>query len=234
MTRTIRCAYSIHDVMPETLGRVESLFHLILSYGHNPITLLVVPGCEWSMNDIKRLEKMIEQGGVVAGHGWSHRARHIRGLYHRLHSRFISRHVAEHLALNRDEAMQLVRDCYDWFAMHDLPTPTLYVPPAWAIGPLKTRELEQLPFRQYELMNTVYDRLDHNWHQSPMLGLEAREAWRVPFIRLWNWYNYRRASRSGVLRIGIHPDDDRLPMSKDLHHFLQQDLLAINYCQLCE
>lgn len=234
MTDPFPCAFSIHDVMPQTLSRVESLFKLIQSHGHHTITLLVVPGCEWNGDDLHRLNALLEQGGVAAGHGWRHKVRHIRGLKHRLHSLFISKDVAEHLALNRQEAMQLVRDCYEWFAEQCLPAPALYVPPAWAMGPLRPVELEQLPFQYYEVMGAVYAHEDRHWHPSPMLGFEARERWRVPFIRLWNWLNYRRAMRTKVLRIGIHPDDDQLYMAEDLHYYLQKSLAAVDYAAICK
>lgn len=206
--------------MPETLERVEHLFHHIQSFGHKTITLLVVPGRNWQSGDLQRLHALIEQGGIVSGHGWMHKVKTIQGFKHRLHSLLISKDVAEHLALKKTEIKELVRNCYQWFHSHGLPNPEIYVPPAWAMGSLNHDDLAQLPFHQYETMNGVYDSTQKHYYRSPMLGFEARDAWRVPFIRLWNWINFNKAKHSGILRIGIHPDDHTLPLAADMDRYL--------------
>ncbi len=66
-----------------------------------------------------------------------------RSAYHRLHAALISRDVAEHLSRPAHELVALVHRCHGWFAAHGLPAPTLYVPPAWALG--GTRWLDALP-----------------------------------------------------------------------------------------
>lgn len=220
---------SIHDVMPETLGRVEQLFDHIQSFGDYPVTLLIVPGRDWQPEDIQRLQSLIEKGAVLCGHGWFHKARKISGIKHRLHSLFISRDVAEHLALKRSELIDLVEECFQWFANNHLPAPELYVPPAWAMGALNQRDLEQLPFVQYELINGIYDCRDKKFHRNPMVGFEARDKWRIPFIRIWNFINFRRARKQGLLRIGIHPDDHILPLARDMDLYLSRIHVAKKY-----
>jgi hypothetical protein len=52
------------------------------------------------------------------------------------------------IALGRlDESLGLMRRCHGWFADNGLSSPTLYVPPAWALGDLGCRHLCGLPFR---------------------------------------------------------------------------------------
>ena len=58
----------------------------------------------------------------------------------------------------RDGVIELMQQCYDWFAASRLPQPALYVPPAWAMGAIgRTRLAADGPFRLYELFGGVFD-----------------------------------------------------------------------------
>ena len=95
---------SIHDVMPHTLEGVHALAALIPVNQRPKTLLLIVPGLEWSAEQINTLKHLRDDGFSFAGHGWQHRTPHIRGIYHRLHSLLISRNAAEHLSYSRDKA----------------------------------------------------------------------------------------------------------------------------------
>jgi predicted deacetylase len=229
MTDPLPALVSVHDVMPETLEDVQSILALLTSRGVRPVTLLVVPGRDWTAAGIATLRDLQYQGCVLAGHGWTHRVKHVRGPKHRLHSRLMSRRAAEHLALDADAIAALITRCHTWFANHDLGNPELYVPPAWAMGTLNRAELAKLPFRQYEVFGGVYqaghDKLTH----LPLTGYEADTGWRALAVRAWNRANLRRARQDRPVRIGIHPFDLRLKLAADLKALLARPLECHDY-----
>ncbi len=222
---------SIHDVMPHTLDNVCRLFEQVSDESMPPVTLLVVPDTGWSAPQIDQLRGLVHAGAELAGHGWRHDVPRIRGVKHRLHSALISRNVAEHLALDRDACMQLMRDCHAWFGEHDLPSPDLYVPPAWAMGRPTFDDLEQLPFRRFETFRGVYV-AGSGFRPIPMVGFEADTWLREIACRLWNRYNLSRAQRADILRIGIHPTDLELRLADSVEAILKIPGDAVSYATI--
>ncbi len=209
---------SVHDVMPKTLAAVEQVLDVLASLEVRPVTLLVVPGCDWSSADLDRLRMLVRRGHVLAAHGWQHRAKRISGLYHRLHALLLSRQVAEHLALDADGILALLRRSRDWFIEHDFQAPTLYVPPAWAMGAISRERLSaEGPFTCYEYFDGLYQASERIWQPTLLLGYEADIPARVPPLRLWNALNRARARSNLALRIGIHPYDLQYGLNADLH-----------------
>jgi len=224
---------SIHDVMPETLPQIRLLVAQLSSYGVDKITLLVVPGKNWSDMDILQLQDWQANGYTLAGHGWNHEAEKPRGVYHRIHSLLLSRLAAEHLSLNRDQIFELINRCYAWFIEKDLTPPTLYVPPAWALGKLPRSELGALPFKLMEILRGVLACQNNALQTLPLTGYEADTAWRAMSLRLWNNFNAWRARMSGkALRIGIHPFDDSLRLSAQMHEQVRSCEQFIDYDEL--
>ncbi|MDT8409197.1 MAG: polysaccharide deacetylase family protein [Wenzhouxiangellaceae bacterium] len=239
---------SIHDVMPSTLARVERILDRLREarrirwwpvdgknsdVGPAPVMLLVVPGVAWQHADLDRLRAWVEAGAELAGHGWCHRARDIRGLKHRLHSALISRRAAEHLALARPAIVRLMLRNHRWFGDHGLPAPKLYVPPAWAMGPVPARFLDRLPFDQYETLAGVYDRRCGTMLRLPMAGFEADTAFRAAGVATFNKLNRAWSRRSGrPLRLGIHPDDFELRLADDLAAMLRVGGQPVAYSSL--
>jgi predicted deacetylase len=220
---------SIHDVMPDTLDDVEHIVSELAEFGYDTVTLLVVPGGGWTADSLQRLEALSRSGAELAGHGWRHVVDDIRGLWHRVHSRLISRNVAEHLALSRSQIRSLVQQCYDWFAANDLPEPHLYVPPAWAMGSIDRHDLDQLPFSQYETLAGIYDSGARSFRRTAMVGFEADTAFRALSCRVWNRLNLRGAGTSKPIRVAIHPRDLHLLLADDLRGFLGQGGQALSY-----
>lgn len=216
---------SIHDVMPQTLAPVAGILARLRQHDLPPPTLLVVPGCRWHADEVAQLRHWQQQGHELAAHGWRHRARHIRGLYHRLHAATISRDAAEHLALSAPEITALMRRSHEWFDRNGLAAPTLYVPPAWALGPLPRAELRKLPYTRIETTAGFIDTASGRLEPLPLLGFEADTAARAAALHAWNRGQslLARASRR-PLRIGIHPHDFTLRLAGELHHTL--DALA--------
>ncbi|WP_376695105.1 polysaccharide deacetylase family protein [Wenzhouxiangella sp. EGI_FJ10305] len=212
---------SIHDVMPETLDRVAEQLELIERHCPGPVTLLVVPGKEWTDSALDRLRAWAVEGHPLAGHGWAHRARHIRGLKHRLHSLFISRDCAEHLALTSSEIIDLMTRNQQWFDDHNLPAPELYVPPAWALGPVTAAEIRPTGFARVETMSGYLDVATGQFRRSALIGFEAASAWQGPVLKVSNAFN-RLLARRLPLRVALHPNDHRLPLAGDLEATLKR------------
>jgi predicted deacetylase len=230
MTASPRYLVSIHDVMPETLVAVLDLFERLERHGLLPVTLLVVPGRAWREDDIERLRALLDRGAELAGHGWVHEVDRVCGLRHRLHSQLISKNVAEHLALSPEGRIDLMQRCHRWFVDQGLPAPDLYVPPAWAMGPLPRSELQSLPFKQFETLAGVYTTRQRRFHRLPLLGFEVETAWQRWFVGSSNAINAWIGQRfDRPLRLGIHPQDLTLPLSGQLEQLISRGGEALSY-----
>lgn len=222
-----KALFSIHDVMPSTLPATESIAARLNDAGVRKITLLVVPDTGWDEASLDRLKALCDRGAVLAGHGWRHRIARIRDLRHWLHSVFISRDVAEHLALDRQGVVQLIQDCWDWFESVGLPMPSLYVPPAWAMGRARHSDLDALPFDTYETLYGVYDSRSGKFTRTPMVGFEADTTFRAAACRAWNRINL--SSSKGPLRFSIHPGDPELLLGDDLDRLIRRPWTDLYY-----
>ncbi|WP_242464218.1 DUF2334 domain-containing protein [Thiococcus pfennigii] len=210
-----RALVSVHDLMPETLPAVLEILAFLERHGCPPATLLVVPGGAWSPEQLATLKALARAGHPLAGHGWHHRIARLGGAAHWLHSRLISRNVAEHLALDEDGIVDLIGRCFDWFADQGFAAPTLYVPPAWAMGRIARARLAALPFRYYEVLSGVYDTDEGRLRRLPLLGYEADTGLRAAFLRFSNGASRALAGRRPI-RIAIHPFDLGLRLADDL------------------
>ena len=220
---------SIHDVMPETMGQTRMLFDRLRDAGLDQVTLLVVPGRDWDAASLAALRQLSDEGAILAGHGWKHRVDKVRGLRHQLHSRLISRDVAEHLALDADGIADLITRCHAWFVENDLPISDLYVPPAWAMGSISTQQLSQTPFRLFETFAGVLDTRDGRFRRSAMLGFEADNLLRVVSCAVWNRLNLAVAGYDAPLRLAIHPNDLSLGMSAALERLIDRGGRSLTY-----
>ncbi|MBK1706404.1 polysaccharide deacetylase family protein [Halochromatium glycolicum] len=233
---SLRALVSVHDLMPETMPAVRRTLKRLEHHGLAPVTLLVVPGLDWTASGIAELRQLQRDGYRLAGHGWRHHADRLGGLYHRLHSLFLSRRVAEHLALDVDGIIGLIRRCHAWFGDHGLDAPSLYVPPAWAMGGVTLEQLrESGPFPLYERFDGVMvaeasASPTSQLQRLPLLGYEGDNALRVPILRIWNHWNRHRATRTGrPIRIGIHPHDIELRLAGELERDLARPIEPIDY-----
>jgi len=208
--------------MPETLHKVDRILDTLRQHSITSATLLVVPGRSWQENEIDQLRQYAQQGCELAGHGWQHQITHFGGIVHRLHGLVISKNVAEHLALDTAGISKLIEQCYRWFKEHNLPDPSLYVPPAWAMGKISKSRLRRLPFRYYEYFSGIYDSKLNCFERIPMVGYEADAWYRAPFVALWNILNFIGANHQHRLRFSIHPNDFELFLHKQLSHDLHR------------
>jgi predicted deacetylase len=214
---------SVHDVMPETLENVENILKTVLA-GENKsnILLLIVPGLEWSQNQIQRLHALQGQGYEFAGHGWVHCIDGIKTTHHQFHSRLLSRNAAEHLSKSEDQIVSLLKNNYNWFKDHDFKLPNVYVPPAWAMGRIKRSSLKRLPFNCYEYTSGLFDVREGKFHRLPLVGFEADTRARAWFLRIWNRLNYWYSKDNKPLRVSIHPFDLNYRLAGQLTRILNQ------------
>jgi hypothetical protein len=133
-----------------------------------------------------------------------------------LHSLTVSRGVAEHLSYDGRGVAELIKRCRDWFDRHDLGAPSLYVPPAWAMGSVRRLDIRRLGFRFFEYTSGLYDARIGVFQRVPLLGFEADTGFRAAFLRAFNRYNLSAAQRHGWLRVSIHPRDFSLRLGEDL------------------
>ncbi len=227
-----RYLVSVHDVMPESLGRVDRILGELEQNGWPPATLLVVPGRDWSAEQLQRLRGYAERGYELAGHGWTHTVPRIRNLRHRLHSLLISRRAAEHYALDALGVETLMRRCRQWFDAQGLPAPWLYVPPAWALGPASAARLGNTGFRYLETLSGIYDLHSGRTARLPVLGFEADTALRAAFLRLSNASAVKLGERRGAVRLAIHPYDLELRLANDLLTVIRQEPAATEISEL--
>jgi len=199
MTRPAVCL-SIHDVMPETLAPVAALIARCRGHGWPPPTLLVVPGRDWDRAGIAQLQRWQADGHRLAGHGWRHAIDGFGGIKHRLHSALISRRVAEHLSLDAEGILALMGRCHDWFAQQGLTADGLYVPPAWALGAVPLRRLNEQPFSAVETLRGIYSCADGRWRYRGLLGYEAGNRFQKAALQISNAVNRRRAPAAGLSR----------------------------------
>jgi len=231
----ISAVVSLHDVAPDTLDACARLIERLRAGGipTEHVPLLVVPGRDWRTAHLDRLRGWQERGFELAAHGWSHRARCIASLGHRLHAWLLSRDAAEHLALDEEAIARLIARSHRWFADHDLPPPALYVPPAWALGPIAHRRLRALPFRYYEDLWGMLDLAHGRYRKLPLVGFEARSRGRSAPLRLWNGLNVALGADARPVRVALHPGDDQGPLAGSLARILER-IRSVSWRSLLE
>ncbi|WP_051234494.1 polysaccharide deacetylase family protein [Marinimicrobium agarilyticum] len=223
---------SIHDVMPETLERVERLLALMSAPVRRGTVLLVVPGRDWQPDQVAQLARWQGEGLELAGHGWTHRAERIQGWYHRCHSRWVSRHAAEHLSQPRGALCELLERNYRWFIGRQLRPPSLYVPPAWALGALTADDLKASPFSYLETTRGLWHLPSGRRRALPLVGFEADTSAGAVLLRTWNRVNAAWASPKRPLRLAIHPYDDELLLAGSLREWLARISDPVDYWTL--
>lgn len=220
---------SIHDVMPQTLRRVDALIERLPSALRRGLVLLIVPGLEWRPEQIRQLGRWQQQGIELAGHGWVHDTDAIESWYHRLHALLISRTAAEHLSLTGAEIAILLEHNHNWFTRKGLEAPELYVPPAWALGSISPAALAAAPFRYFETSTGLYDSQTRQHRFLPLAGFEADTRLRQFAVSGWNGLNRQLANQGHPLRLAIHPYDAELLLKNSLDKYLDELTETLDY-----
>lgn len=223
---------SIHDVAPETLEQVAGLIEGLPDAAKRELILLVIPGLKWQPAQIDQLRAWQQRGFTLAGHGWLHHTDKISGFYHKCHSLFISRKVAEHLSLNSEQIIELMNRNYQWFIDQGLQAPDCYVPPAWALGRVSLKQLQQTPYRFIETTAGYLDIGGQQRKRLPLIGFEADTTFRKYTLLAWNKINTVLSSENKPLRISIHPRDGQLKLAASLARYTLQVSRVYSYRRL--
>ncbi len=227
----MKASVSIHDVMPHTMQNIKELIDICSQFGITKPTLLIVPNQDWSQNEIDELKKWQKQGFPIAAHGWRHECDKINNLWHKIHSKLISRKVAEHLSLDQNEVSDLMDRSGAWFVENGLEHPEIYVPPAWALGTTSMRTLSHKPYKIVETLSGFL--LPHLKHRVslPLVGFEADTIWRAVALKFFNSlamnFHFGRA-----VRISLHPQDHHLLLKSDLERILGKCDMHLSYTDL--
>ena len=209
---------SIHDVMPSTLPQVRKIHRFLHALNVHALTLLVVPGKDWTDSQITQLQKWQDEGIELAGHGWEHHITGKKGIWHSLHAQIISRDEAEHLSRSRQEIAEIISCSYDWFQQAGLAKPLLYVPPVWSKGSMPDQDLFRLPYALHETLTGVFDVQNNTYRYMPLTGYMADTHIRTLCLKVLNAVNL--ALPGGPVRIAIHPNDLHYPLKADLSRHL--------------
>ncbi len=231
----MKAIISIHDVMPETIERVEIIIKKLEKFRIPPFSLLIIPGKKWTVKSLGKLRKLSESGYSLVPHGWNHKCVP-RKIFHKLHSAFISKDVAEHLDLKEEAILELMVRSRNWFINQKLVPSHLYVPPAWALGQISKKNIIKAPFKQIEVTQGlihIKKNTSIKFQKLPLSGYEATNAFRVNFLYMWNKFQEDQAKKSKLpLRISIHPSDLDLPLAKQMKTQLYNVDTFINYTDL--
>ncbi|HYM14901.1 MAG TPA: DUF2334 domain-containing protein, partial [Dehalococcoidia bacterium] len=115
-----------------------------------------------------------------------------------------------------------------WFADAGLAAPQLYVPPAWALGALRSESLPAPPFRWIETLTGIHDLRARRFHVLPLAGFEADNGFRGVALRASNGASAAFARISGrPLRVAVHPHDLDLRLAGDLRRLLRTRIRSI-------
>jgi predicted deacetylase len=231
----MKAIISIHDCMPETMDKIQYILKWLKERHVPPVTILVVPGKNWSENQLSLLKQFTEEGHILSAHGWYHHTQ-AKKILHRIHSLIISKDVAEHLDLNQQGILELINKSCQWFIQKQLPAPSLYVPPAWALGAINKKTLTKTSVKQIEVTRGVIHLSSSHkpkLQTLPLTGYEADSPFRVCFLSKWNQFQQRQAQNKSLpLRISIHPYDLDLPIAEQLEQQLKSVETFLNYTDL--
>ena len=212
---------SIHDVSPRNLNDVENIISRLDSkFNINKISILVIPGLNWKKKQLDKIKSWQNNGIQIAAHGWLHKSKKIKTIYHKLHSLIISAKCAEHLSKNRQDINRIISNSYNWFIENDFQRPYLYVPPAWALGKINRKDLQKLNFTHFECTTGFIH--NNKYRFLPLIGFEEKFLWKSLLRRFFNSFNFMLASFTGVVRIAIHPNDFNLYLKNDIEKYLNK------------
>tara|TARA_B100001939_G_C16943963_1_gene619446 strand:+ start:3352 stop:4041 length:690 start_codon:yes stop_codon:yes gene_type:complete len=227
----MKALVSIHDVMPNTINEVAELLEICRSFGLRRVTLLVVPGLDWQPAQINQLRQWQKRGYELAAHGWVHRCVSKKTFWHLLHGLILSRDVAEHLSLNSNEIVDIMQKSCNWFIENGFDQPSLYVPPAWALGSISKRGLRSCGYTWVETLSGVVFPETGQIRRLPLVGFEADTFTRELALRVLN-YVVLWMPTNKPLRISIHPYDHKLRMGKSLPAILQRCTQTLSYSEI--
>lgn len=221
--------WSIHDVAPDTIGLARQILSDLARSNIKSVTLLVIPDARsWTAQSLAVLKSLEDEGYVLAAHGWTHNNKPPRSIYHKVYSALFSRNAAEHLDKNSAEILEIMRRSRGWFEASGLCSPSLYVPPAWALGAVSLEMAAATGFAFVETLTGIYETSTHTFHRLPLVGFQAFTTFQAVVLRVSNTINEAIADATGVpLRVAVHPYDLSLLSSGELEAMVERGRLSL-------
>ena len=201
--------WSFHDVAPDTIGLTRQMLSDLARNNIKSVTLLVVPAIRsWTAHDLAVLKSLEDEGYVLAAHGWTHTNAPPRSLYHKVHSALFARNAAEHLDKNATEILEIMRRSRAWFEASGFQNPSLYVPPAWALGAVSLEMVATTGFEFVETLTGIYETSTQSFQRVPLVGFQAFTKAQAVALRVSNAINKAIAGVTGrPIRVAVHPYD---------------------------
>jgi predicted deacetylase len=221
--------WSIHDVAPDTIGLAHRILNGLARHNIKNVTLLVIPDLRsWTAHSLAMLKSLEDEGYVLAAHGWTHNNEPPRSIYHKVHSTLFSRNAAEHLDKTSAEIVEIMRRSRGWFEASGLRTPSLYVPPAWALGAVSLEMVAATGFAFVETLTGIYETSTRTFHCLPLVGFQAFSTFEAAVLRASNRINEAIADATGVpLRVAIHPYDLSLLCAGELEAMVEHGRMSL-------
>lgn len=210
--------WSIHDVAPDTIGLARQILSDLARNNIKSVTLLVIPDARsWTAQGLAVLKSLEDEGYVLAAHGWTHNNEPPRSIYHKVHSALFSRDAAEHLDKNSAEIIEIMRRSRSWFEASGLRSPSLYVPPAWALGAVSLEMVAATGFEFVETLTGIYETSTQSFHRLSLVGFQAFTKFQAVVLHASNTINEAIADATGMpIRVAVHPYDFSLLSSGEL------------------
>jgi predicted deacetylase len=214
-----RLVVSVHDVAPATADQTSRWCADADALGI-PVSLLVIPG-PWrgvSLADEPGYADVLRAraagGDELVMHGWCHRAGPEGSLPRRLAGRVVARGAAEFAALGEAQAADRLMSGRAVLNELDLAADG-FTPPGWLASAATDRALRQVGFRYTTSHFGVRDlrsgRLQRGFALSHRPGGAGERLGAALMVRWARW----GASRGGLVRIALHPDDLARPGLRD-------------------
>lgn len=204
----------MHDVAPETWPACRRLLELIDSFGHVPVTLLVVPEyhrhgrIDRASDFIAAVEKRLARGDEVALHGYYHLddAPAPKTTVDWVKRRVLTRAEGEFAALSFESARKRLQ--LGLSLMSSLGWPVRgFVAPAWLLGPEAREALSRFKLAYTTTRLGLYRLPSWEFTRAPSLVYSVGAGWRHAMSEATNRLMYPLAGRHGLLRLSLHPVD---------------------------
>jgi predicted deacetylase len=214
-------AIALHDVSPATWRECSVLLGMLDDVGATPLTLLVVPDYHFEAPVLAdpafchAMDARLARGDELVLHGMHHvdtepSPRTLRGYVER---RLLTRAEGEFAALAFETAAARIAKGVALFRMLGWP---LYgfVPPAWLANDASRTALARCghSFTYMTVRSGIHRLPDWQFARTANLCYSPDSVLRRAYSRLAIASELRRARRTPLLRISLHPQDAREPV----------------------
>ncbi len=209
---------SIHDVAPANRVVVVEMMREIASKGVRVCSLLVVPDYHHRGHFAQDrqftswLRELEAQGHEIVIHGYFHQrqSRPNESLADKFVTRFYTRGEGEFFDLDYDEAFRRITNARDEFIEAGL-RPRGFIAPAWLLNAEGERAVRDADLEYTTRLQTVRDLRSAQNFSARSLVYSTEAEWRRSTSLLWNGMLARILRASPLMRVSIHPPDQRYP-----------------------